>query len=519
MKPNIYNSLTFAIILLFALFPLLFSLPFRIHLDLPWEGTYRMYLGQTPYKDFGMPLGYGFFIIPLFCFYIFGPALKTLLLAQTFITIISALTFRNILKHFNIKSYKIFIATTIFCISYTFIYFWPWYNNTAFMYEMLAIWICLSAFKAESIRIRILLYSLSALFVFLTFFTKQDYGGLAFIFCLVLICTNMLYEKKYIDIMIYVLCFAVVTLLFILPLPQAEFKYWFNLGQPPHESRLSIFKILDEIFFNSSWEKFYILVLVLFAYFKLKTTSFKVNKSETLLFLITLGVVLQALITKSTSGNATGNTTYFHGFAIAFVLYMIAEKFISPNLLNVALVLALSFFWFSSDYWKYVNRMFPVSTKSQNQHAIVADSVPMTASANWVLSDIPVFQKVKLPEATIEGIKGSKQILDSLKTPNPKILNMTELTMLAYEWKYEPIKGLPLWYHVGVGIFQKQIDEINTKISSNEYDMVMFETIPQLIQFFPEEVRSQLKLKYKLKQRYLAPRKEGDAYIEVYTKK
>lgn len=519
MKPNIYNALTFATILLFALFPLLFSLPFRIHLDLPWEGTYRLYLGQTPYKDFGMPLGYGFFIIPLFCFYIFGPALKTLLLAQTFITIISALTFRNILKHFNIESYKIFIATTIFCLSYTFIYFWPWYNNTAFMYEMLAIWICLSAFKTESLRNRILLYTLSALFVFLTFFTKQDYGGLTFIFCFVLIAANALYEKKYVDIIIYVLCFAAVTLLFILPLPHTEFRYWFNLGQAPHESRLSIFKILDEIFFNSTWEKFYILVLILFAYFKLTTTSFKITKPETLLFLITLGVVLQALITKSTSGNATGNTTYFHGFAIGFILYIIAEKFISSHLLNVTLVLVLSFFWFSSDYWKYVNRMFPVSNTVPSQHALASDSIPAPPSANWVLSDIPVFQKVKLPEATIEGIKVSKQILDSMKISNPKVLNMTELTMLAYEWKYEPIKGLPLWYHVGVGIFQKQIDEINTKISANEYHMVMFETIPQLIQFFPEEIRSQLKLKYKFKQRYLAPRKEGDAYIEVYTRK
>lgn len=518
MTPRIYHVLTIAVIVLFACFPLLFSLPFRIHLDLPWEGTYRLYLGQVPYKDFGMPLGYGFFIIPLLCFYVFGPALKTLLLAQALITIISGLAFRGILKHFALPAHKILIATAIFCISYTFIYFWPWYNNTAFMYEMLALWACLTAFKAEALRRRIIWYLLAAFFVFLTFFTKQDYGGLAFLFCLVLIGIHAVSEKKFVDPVIYIVSFLAVVLIFIVPLPRQEFGYWFNLGQAPHESRLSIFKILDEIFLNSSWEKFYILVLVLFAYYKMFTEKFNTSKNEILWFVIVIGVVLQALVTKSTSGNATGNTTYFHGFAVAFILYIISARFITDRLSHVILVLALSFLWFSSDYWKYVNRMFPVASSAKNSHT-KPDTLPLVPTINWVSSDIPVFKKVKLPEATIDGIKASKQVLDSLKVPQPKILNMTELTMLAHEWKYDPIKGLPLWYHVGVGIFQKQIDEINGRIKNNEYDMVMFETVPQLIQFFPDEVRAQLQKDYKLRLRYLAPRKEGDAYVEVYIRK
>ena len=65
--------LSFILIIGFSLMPLFFSLPFRIHLDMSWEGAYRLYLGQVPYKDFGMPIGYGFFIFPLLAFYIFGP--------------------------------------------------------------------------------------------------------------------------------------------------------------------------------------------------------------------------------------------------------------------------------------------------------------------------------------------------------------------------------------------------------------------------------------------------------------
>src|SRR6187402_3860341 len=88
----------FLLILLFSLTPLFVQLPFKINLFLAWEGAYRLSLGQIPYRDFSLPLGFGFWLIPAFFFKVFGPFLSTLVLAQAFINIVGALSFRSILK-------------------------------------------------------------------------------------------------------------------------------------------------------------------------------------------------------------------------------------------------------------------------------------------------------------------------------------------------------------------------------------------------------------------------------------
>lgn len=53
-------------ILVIALAPVFASFPYRINIFLSWEGAYRISQGQIPYKDFGMPVGYMFWVIPGF---------------------------------------------------------------------------------------------------------------------------------------------------------------------------------------------------------------------------------------------------------------------------------------------------------------------------------------------------------------------------------------------------------------------------------------------------------------------
>jgi hypothetical protein len=93
---------------------------------------------------------------------------------------------------------------------------------------------------------------------------------------------------------------------------------------------------------------------------------------------------------------------------------------------------------------------------------------------------------------------------------------MTELTMLPLELHYVPLTGLPLWYHKDVIVFPKQIDEICTSIVNRKFDLVMFEVVPSLNNFFPDELRACLQENYKLLDTFVAPRKEGDSSIEVY---
>src|SRR5258708_19200687 len=91
------------LIVVLALAPLTGHFPYRFNIFLSWEGAYRLYLGQVPYRDFGMPVGYMYWIIPALFFKIFGPQVISLVKAQVFINIISGLAFRSILKSVQVQ--------------------------------------------------------------------------------------------------------------------------------------------------------------------------------------------------------------------------------------------------------------------------------------------------------------------------------------------------------------------------------------------------------------------------------
>ena len=63
-KSHLFYIIETALIILLALVPLLVSFPYRVNIFLSWEGAYRLSEGQIPYRDFGMPLGYMYWVIP-----------------------------------------------------------------------------------------------------------------------------------------------------------------------------------------------------------------------------------------------------------------------------------------------------------------------------------------------------------------------------------------------------------------------------------------------------------------------
>ena len=98
---------------------------------------------------------------------------------------------------------------------------------------------------------------------------------------------------------------------------------------------------------------------------------------------------------------------------------------------------------------------------------------------------------------------------------------MTELTPLAAEIPYQLDANppYPLWYHKGVGIFDKEIDTFCNRISRNYYDLVLYEFIPYLNNFYPYKVREYLEKNYRKVDSFVAPRKPTPhAWVEVYVK-
>ena len=66
------------IIVFLACVPLFLHLPYRVNIFLSWEGAYRMSRGQLPFRDFGVPLGGMYWVIPAIFFKIFGSGMITL---------------------------------------------------------------------------------------------------------------------------------------------------------------------------------------------------------------------------------------------------------------------------------------------------------------------------------------------------------------------------------------------------------------------------------------------------------
>lgn len=524
------SILELALIVGFAVIPLLSTFPYRVNIFLSWEGAYRLYLGQTPFKDYGIPMGFGYWIIPAIFFKIFGPYMFSLIKAQVFINIISGLAFRSILKSFKVKNGLRFIGILLFIISYSFFNFWPWYNHSVIVYEFIGISFILQFIFRERTNWKSYLVLLAGtLFLFLSFYTKQDGGGLAFLIAFFVLIYHAIIDKKYLDIAFFLAFYALWVCIFIIPFLPYEFGYWFNLGQEPHNSRMELWDLVNTALGESKWEKFYLAGLILV--FVVKARDFKSfigNKRSFLFFLFTLGILVEALIFQVTSYTPPDNNIFFHSFAFVYLFSLADFSERVRRIPNLVIMAALIMLWWSGAYWKYVERkvkrLFPEMTEveegkiSKNTYMVSDRMENNIGMEKWGFSDLRAFKGIYMPESTVDGMERLLK-MDVLQKQNPKVLNMTELTPLAHEIGYELETNKPLWYHKGVGMFQREVDMFVDSVNSHYYDVVLFETIPYLNNFFPDEVRAALQEEYEMVDKFLAPRRPTDSHVEVYVPK
>ncbi|WPQ60827.1 hypothetical protein SIO70_20950 [Chitinophaga sancti] len=544
-----------AIIIGLALFPLFVPLPYRVNIFLSWEGAYRISQGQVPYRDFGLPLGYGFWIVPALFFKIFGPQLVTLVKAQVFMNILAGISFRSILKSQDVKPVIRILSVLLFVLSYSFFNFWPWYNQTVIVYELVGLAFLFRYLVGPKGRVQFLHLFLAALFTFLSFFTKQDGGGLALLLSLALLTYNSLNQKRLWDVPLYIAFYGVVAAIFIGPFIQYGFGYWFNHGQAPHNSRLSLYDIVSEVLYQSQWIKFYIvmMVVVLLPAFK-QFKAYWQDRQAMLFTLLTLGILAESAIFQVTSYTPPDNNIFFHAFAFAFIASRLVDQLHidlgrKPAFAGAALLVLL---WWSGTFWKYMDKVAsrllphdesvnklpalhadtsfaafePMVSKtgenvvSRNNYMIEWDTTDVPTS-KWVFSDLKAFKGIYMPPQTVEGMR---KLMDMPVVKNNKghlkVLNMTELTPLAAEMPYTPETGSdsPLWYHLGVGMFNKQLSVFTQKVRSQYYDVVLYEYAPENNNFFPFALRYELEAHYKKADVFLAPRRPTHAIIEVYVK-
>jgi hypothetical protein len=504
-----------AIAAVFCFSPLLYTNPYRLNIFLSWEGAYRLYLGQIPFRDFSLPMGYGYWVIPAIFFKIFGPFMYSLIKAQVFINLISVLAVRSILKMLNTEPVVILLTVVVFCFSYVAKNFWPWYNHSVIVFEFVSLYfVLLAILKTAGWRTTACL-SLSAFFALFAIFTKQDGGALTVLICYGILVYNSWVDRSIAKALVFTAFLVGFSLLATIPLLQYDFLYWFNYGQSPHDSRLVLHDFLNHIIGWSYWQKFFLFLIVLVILDKLRAPRvFLLNKKDFLFSFLALAIIFEALIIQVTSDEPPYGEDFFYAFGFAFVFAHMRFSLDLRRWYYVALCLAMTAFWWTGIYWRNIERVIA------KKPVAVATMEHESRYHYRVAREFPTMDRLYLADSTIAGIKRIMQ-LDVVKNKKDlKVLNMSELTSLAYEIPFTPLTNQPMWFHQTVSIFPKQVEEFCEKVRRKEYDLVLFESIPvnEVVNFYPEDVRKCLMQNYKLEFTFLAPRTPAESYIHVFTR-
>jgi hypothetical protein len=525
------SILEYGLIIITAIIPLFLEFPYRINLFLAWEGAFRMSNGEIPYRDFGSPVGYGFWILPAIFFRIFGPYVYTLLVVQAFINICSGLLFRRLLRLFALPAGVTFLSLVVYCLSYSMFNFWPWYNHLVFVFELAGLfWLCTQLVRAPGDR-KLWVLLLSAFFIALSFMTKQDTGALGFFIAIAFLIYDYLLERNFRTLIVFVGFYAISMALLIVPFLPYEFTYWFNMGQFPHNARVDKFDIVNEFLGASNLIKFYLIFLFVIVLYRIQELNgIRKDKPYFLFALFVLCILGQAAIIQVTSYTPIDGNIYYHSFGFAFLAFHFSRFINTQKAVYLATLAFLVCLWWSGVFWtrflKERVERFLVNDKGARENVISKRTYLLTADtlshsrSKWIVPSVKSFKKIRVPEGTAQGIQRILELPESKKA-DLKMLNMSELTPLAFDMGYELEKGEshPLWFHKGVSFFDREVKVFCDRISEKKYDLILFEDIPNVNQFYPYEVRSCIKENYTLRFKFLAPRVPEISYIEVYTKK
>jgi hypothetical protein len=474
-----------------------------------------MYLGQVPFQDYSLPMGYGYWVIPAIFFKIFGPYFASLIKAQVFINLVSVITFRSILKILDVKPVVILFSVLVFCFSYVSFNFWPWYNHLVFVFEMIALYfVLLATLKTEGWRTWAALTA-GAFFTFFSIFTKQDIGGLALMTAYGILTYNAWVDRSFQKWLAFTALFVTFTMMFVLPILKYDFLYWFNYGQPPHKSRLVLMDFANEILGWAYWEKFFLFIVVLFVLDKARAgKEFLLNKKEVCFAFITMAIIFQAFLIPVTSPVPERNEVFFYAFGFAYFFSNFRLNIDLSRWHYLAVCIFFIVFWWAGIYWRNVQRIF------ESKPVTVAKNEQQAKHKYRLAKEYKTMEHLYLADNTLDGIKKIKELPVFKTNKDPKVLNMSELTSLAYEIPFTPLINQPMWFHQTVSIFDKEVTEFCAKVRNHEYDVVIFESVnpEEVINFYPEDVHKCLDENYKFEFSFLAPRTPEKSYIYVFTK-
>jgi hypothetical protein len=426
-------------------------------------------LGQIPFTDFGTPVGPVSFLIPALFFKLFSPSWFVMQLSQMLENALLLVLAYQLLKRLQFT--QVNINKAIACFSFLYLVFLshPWYNSGAFL--------CFLTSMVLLLRTSYWSLMAAGLMGGLCFLAKQDYGVMNLCLgSLVILLTQSQQSSPYRKItfqfsalrdlqqMISIVGAGTLFLsFFVLPIgaliylvDSAQFFYWFNYGQPPHEIR----KIHIWNFANHG--NLFLPACIAF-YFAYRTVRID---------LLFAGIFfICAFIVSSTSG--LDYTAFFFFLFLPLLVQTVRDRqLVQKRWLSALLLLAvLTCITFPA---KYMYRLV--------QTTVLAKAEPFSFRHRYVTRPVqaypesmPFFKNVMGSDDSILMIRQLQEILRGKTGPELKVLNISELTPLYAELGSAPPLHYPLWYHNKISLFPREIKLIDHDIDANKFDVIILQ--------------------------------------------
>ena len=424
-----------------------------------FDGGLRIWHGQMPYRDFFISTGPMVYYIQGLFEWIFGPnTLSMKMHAAVLNSIVISIFFvyaRNYID--NILAFGMTLLLHFFFYGRLVN---PWYDQTALFFYFIAQIIVLNNIEEE---IQWWKLSTVGILIGLSIFSKQDVGGLAFLFVAGQLLLFSIKNIKYTFIYIFSFtCLIIVTVAYFTSI--SEFGYWFNYGQDPHSSRLSgaILRSLTDLKLLGDF-RLYAFIFSIGFILLIRDLSYK---SFFNLFMIS-GFVIFSIIFKETSGQGKYSSLFFMPFIALFITRLITQtKKIEFNKLTRKLAVYLIgwvFIAYTLELAFWNTFVFKEAIK-KNKYVTLENSS---------------FSGYRFEKEIVEGIEQIKHELQKGKINNDKdwFLNMSSYTFLYKDLNIEPPRGMHLYYHRNVTLFDKDYTEFKKKLKENHFQYILLQEL------------------------------------------
>ena len=457
-KGSIFGeSIPYLLISIFSFgYIFLFGTWFFRDFSIIFDGGLRIWYGQVPYRDFFIPTGPVIYYLQGLINFILEPGRIALLLHASVInTLALILFFRHSRKYVDV----------ILCAGFTILlhFFYharlvnPWYDQTALLFYFAAQVVVFPYFdKPRPISIKTL--TLISFFCLLSIFSKQDIGAIGSLF----IAGQLIgYSRQSLrNLGLFVLILTSQVLLVVLFFNSStDFSYWFNYGQPPHSSRADLIfsKMLSD-----TWllQDFRLHAVVLGAVFVIVTRDYSQQTVKNYFFVGGLSVF--SILISITSGQGKYSSLFFIPLIAVHLLKLIFENMSVSLNLRKGVLISYLLGWVVVGYMttKIFSNLFPVWLTINKEYR------PLQNSS---------YAGYKLEPELIQGIEQLNGILRNGKDKGSTdwFLNMSSYTFLYKDLNIEPPRGMHLYYHRGVTVFEKDYLDLKVKLKKRKFRYIL----------------------------------------------